>query len=92
MPRGVEHRVQSAKLTIDPCAAGDTRRGEDPQQAARFSDISPEERVPQEHPLRSIRAMIEAVLKELSPQVDRLSSDTDRPSMAPEQWLRARLR
>jgi transposase len=56
------------------------------------SDISPEERVPQEHPLRSIRATIAAVLKELPPQFDRLYSDTGRPSIAPERWLRALLR
>jgi hypothetical protein len=41
-------------------------RGDDPQQAAIFSYISPEERVPPEHPLRAIRAMVDVVLKELS--------------------------
>jgi transposase len=91
MPRGVEHRVQSAKSIVDPFAEDDTMRGEDPQQAAMFSDISPEERVPQEHPLRSIRARIEAVLKVLSPQFDRLYADTGRPSIAPEKVLRALL-
>jgi hypothetical protein len=40
-------------------------RGDDPQQAAMFRDISPEERVPEEHPLRRIRVMVEAVLKDL---------------------------
>jgi transposase len=66
-------------------------RGDDPQQAAMFSYISPEERVPQEHPLRSIRAMVDAVLKELSSPFDRLYSDTGRPSIAPEKLLRALL-
>jgi transposase len=66
-------------------------RGDDPQQAAMFSYISPEERVPQEHPLRSIRLMVDAVLKELSPQFDALYSHTGRPSIAPEQLLRALL-
>ena len=64
-------------------------RGDDPQQAAIFSYLSPEERVPQEHPLRAIRAMVDAVLKELSPQFDRLYSTTGRPSIAPEKLLRA---
>jgi hypothetical protein len=41
-----------------------------------FSYISPEERVPREHPLRSIRAMVDAVLKELSALFDQLYSDT----------------
>jgi hypothetical protein len=31
-------------------------RGDDPQQAAMFSYLSPEERVPKDHPLRAIRA------------------------------------
>ena len=66
-------------------------RGDDPQQAAIFSYISPEERVPQEHPLRTIRVMVDAVLKELSPQFDRLYSHTGRPSIAPEKLLRVLL-
>lgn len=66
-------------------------RGDDPQQAAIFSYISPEERVPPEHPLRVIRAMVDAVLKELSPQFALLYSSTGRPSIAPEKLLRARL-
>lgn len=66
-------------------------RGDDPQQAAMFSYISPEERVPPEHPLRIIRQMVDAVLKELSLQFDLLYSHTGRPSIAPEQLLRALL-
>jgi transposase len=66
-------------------------RGDDPQQAAMFSYISPEERVPQDHPLRTIRTLVDAVLKELSPQFDRLYSPTGRPSIAPEKLLRALL-
>jgi transposase len=85
------HRVQSAKPIVDPFAEDNTRRGADPQQAAMFRYISPEERVPQEHPLRSIRAMVDTVLKELSAPFDRLYSDTGRPSIAPEKLLRALL-
>jgi transposase len=66
-------------------------RGDAPQQTAIFSYISPEERVPQEHPLRTIRMMVDAVLKELSPQFDRRYSSTGRPSIAPEKLLRALL-
>jgi transposase len=66
-------------------------RGVAPQQAAMFSDISPEEPVPQEHPWRLMRVMVDAVLKELSPQCARLDSHTGRPSIAPEKWLRALL-
>jgi transposase len=56
-----------------------------------FSYISPEERVPQDHPLRPIRKMVDEVLKELSPMFDRLYSHTGRPSIAPEMLLRATL-
>lgn len=65
-------------------AEDDTRRGDDPQQAAMFSDISPEERIPHEPPVRVIRATVDPVLTELSPQFDLLSSATGRPSIAPE--------
>jgi hypothetical protein len=37
-------------------------RGDDRQQAAMWSYISPEQRVPQDHPLRPIRAMVDAIL------------------------------
>jgi transposase len=66
-------------------------RGDDPQQAAMFSSISPETRVPQEHPLRTIRVLVDAVLKARSPQFARLYADTGRPSIAPETLLRALL-
>jgi transposase len=66
-------------------------RGDEPQQAAMFSYISPEERVPLEHPLRVIRALVDVVLKELSPQFAQLYSHTGRPSIAPEKLLRALL-
>jgi transposase len=56
-----------------------------------FSDLSPEARVPQDHPLRTIRLLVDAVLKELSPQFDALYSHTGRPSIAPEKLLRALL-
>ena len=40
-------------------------RGEDPQQEAMFSYVSPEQRVPQDHPLRPVREMVDAILKEM---------------------------
>jgi transposase len=66
-------------------------RGDDQQQAAMFSYISPEARVPDDHPLRALRAMVAVVLKELSPQLDRLYAQIGRPSIAPEKLLRALL-
>ncbi len=64
-------------------------RGEDYQQGAMYSYISPEQRVPQEHPLRAIREIVDAVLKELSPEFARLYAANGRPSIAPEKLLRA---
>ena len=41
-------------------------RGADRQQNTMFSYLSPEERVPADHPLRPIRQMTEVALKQLS--------------------------
>ena len=56
-----------------------------------FSYLSPEERVPVKHPLRSIRLLVDEALKTLSPAFDRLYSTFGRPSIAPEKLLRALL-
>jgi len=56
-----------------------------------FSYVSPEERIPQDHPLRAIRGMVDVVLRELSPRFAKLYSDVGRPSIAPEKLLRALL-
>jgi hypothetical protein len=37
-----------------------------------FSYVSPERPIPADHPLRSIRAMIDEVLRQLSPRFARL--------------------
>ena len=56
-----------------------------------FSYVSAEKRVPQDHPLRRVRAMVDAALKEMSPQFGALYSRYGRPSIAPEKLLRALL-
>lgn len=66
-------------------------RGDDEQQAGMFSYLSPEERVPQDHPLRTIRRLVDRVLGELSPDFDRLYAKVGRPSVPPEKLLRALL-
>ena len=40
-------------------------RGDDIEQGARFSYLSPEQRVPADHPLRPIRQMVDTVLNRL---------------------------
>ena len=66
-------------------------RGADEKQEAMFSYISPDKRVPSDHPLRPIRAMVDGVLKEMSPRFARLYAKVGRPSIAPERLLRALL-
>jgi transposase len=66
-------------------------RGNDQQQGHVFSYISPEQRVRKDHPLRPIRTMVDEVLKELSPEFDKMYSQVGRPSIPPEQLLRALL-
>jgi transposase len=56
-----------------------------------FSYLSPEQRVRADHPLRAIRAMTDRVFAELSPRFTRMYSDIGRPSIPPEQLLRALL-
>lgn len=66
-------------------------RGDDPRHDAMFSYITPEARVRADHPLRPIRRMTDAALARLSARFDRLYSTTGRPSIPPEQLLRALL-
>jgi transposase len=66
-------------------------RGDDPRHDAMFSYVMPEARVRPDHPLRPIRRMTDAALQQLSPRFDRLYSSTGRPSIPPEQLLRALL-
>jgi len=66
-------------------------RGKDEQQLDVFSYISPEQRVPQDHPLRSLRAMTDEALEQLRPRFNNLYAKTGRPSIAPEKLLRALL-
>lgn len=66
-------------------------RGEDQQQQAMFSYLSPEARVPKDHPLRPIRIMVDNALSDLAPLFQEMYSHTGRPSIAPELILRALL-
>src|ERR1700724_1709430 len=66
-------------------------RGDDNQQEGMFSYVSPEKRVPADHPLRAIRKMVDEILKEMSPQFAKLYSEVGRPSIAPERLFRSLL-
>src|SRR6266542_1843197 len=66
-------------------------RGDDPKAGPLYSYRMPEQRVPADHPLRAVRAMTERALAELDPLFNRLYAKTGRPSVPPEQLLRALL-
>jgi len=66
-------------------------RGTDVHQEGLFSYLSPESRIPRNHPLRPVRAMVNAALSDLSSQFEAAYADTGRPSIAPEKLLRASL-
>jgi transposase len=66
-------------------------RGDDQQTDHMFSYVSPEQRVPSDHPLRTVRVMVNAALVRLSPRFDQIYSAIGRPSIPPEKLLRALL-
>jgi hypothetical protein len=66
-------------------------RGDDEQQLDVFSYVSPEQRIPQDHPLRPVRAMADEALRDLKPRFSKLYAKAGRPSIAPEKLLRALL-
>src|SRR5215469_1512141 len=66
-------------------------RGTDQQQGHVFSYLSPEQRVRKDHPLRPVRAMVDQILKQLSRRFDAMYARVGRPSIPPEQLLRALL-
>src|SRR5438552_314534 len=66
-------------------------RGHDDQATHLFSYVSPEQRVPADHPLRAIRQMTDRVLATLSRKFTKMYSDIGRPSIPPEKLLRALL-
>ena len=62
-------------------------RGELLRDTSMWSYVSPEQRVPAEHPLRPIKAMVDTVLSELSAKFDDLYAKGGRPSIPPERLL-----
>src|SRR5881628_1113310 len=66
-------------------------RGRDHQRGHVGGYVNPEALVPPDHPLRQIRPLVNAALERLSPDFDELYSLTGRPSVPPEQLLRALL-
>jgi transposase len=66
-------------------------RGEDRQAGGLFSYVDLEARVPADHPLRPIRAIVDEAVSALSGEFAALYSHLGRPSIPPERLLRALL-
>jgi len=66
-------------------------RGDEQRQAGFIVMTSLEDVVPDDHPLRAVRTMVDAALEEMSPEFERLYASRGRPSIAPEYLLRAQL-
>ncbi|HEX9692577.1 MAG TPA: transposase, partial [Gemmatimonadales bacterium] len=66
-------------------------RGPDHPQTALFSYVSIEDRIPVDHPLRAIQALVNPILAALSPRFQGLYARLGRPSIPPERLLRALL-
>jgi transposase len=66
-------------------------RGPDLEQAAMFSYLTLERRIPADHPLRSIRRLTDRALERIDEELDKLYASTGRESIPPERLLRALL-
>jgi transposase len=66
-------------------------RGDEERQGGLIVLTSLEDVVPDDHPLRAIRAMVDVALAEMKPALDALYASGGRPSIAPEYLLRAQL-
>ncbi len=66
-------------------------RGSDSQNGSLFSYVSLEERIPARHPLRKIKTVVDAALRDLDADFAPLYAVDGRPGIAPERLLRAAL-
>jgi hypothetical protein len=58
-------------------------RGNDQQQTAMFSYLTLAQRIPADHPARQIRVLVDRALARMDAELEKLYSDTGRPSIAP---------
>ncbi len=83
--------MRSVQLDGTWLIGGVEMRGTDRKQSTMFSYVSPESRIPADHPLRATREMTNRALARLDGKFRSLYSQTGRPSIPPEQLLRALL-
>jgi transposase len=78
-------------ICIKDSTGGYLMRGPDIQQAAMFSYLTLERRIPADHPLRAIRRLADRALEGIRGELGKLYSPTGRESIPPERLLRALL-
>lgn len=66
-------------------------RGEADPQPGMFSYVDLESRIPKQHPIRKIRRIVDKALPALESAFEQMYSDRGRPSIPPEQLIRALL-
>jgi len=66
-------------------------RGIEESQTGMFSYVSVESRVPKQHPLRTIRKLVDVALQDMDGALTAMYSHTGRPSIPPEHLIRALL-
>ncbi len=75
----------------DSFGLGHAMRGEDERREGIFSYVRMEQRISADHPLRVIRDLVDAALRDLSRDLSKLYARDGRPSTPPERLLRALL-
>jgi transposase len=64
-------------------------RGKADTQGTMLSLVTPDQLVPEDHPIRQIKPIVDSALRELSPTFSRMYAETGRPSIPPEHLLKA---
>ncbi|HZM38608.1 MAG TPA: transposase, partial [Acidimicrobiales bacterium] len=64
-------------------------RGKPEQQLAMLTSLSTEDLIPVDHPIRRIRGVVDEVLVDMDGDLDAMYSRIGRPSVPPEQLLKA---
>jgi transposase len=77
------------RSSVNAPKEADVMRGTDVHQSGLFSYVSLESRVPQEHPLRGIKELLDEALGGMSRDFDRVYASEGRPSIPPERLVRA---
>jgi transposase len=64
-------------------------RGKPENQIIMLSSLTPDQLIPQEHPIRKIKPLVDQALAELSPIFNQMYAEIGRPSIPPEHLLKA---